>query len=212
MKKPRIILADDHKLLLEAFQKLLEPHYDVVGTVSDGQALVESALLLTPDVVVVDVAMPLLNGLDAGRRLKQKLPRIKIVFVTMNYDPDLAAEAMRAGASAYLLKNSASSELFHAIEEALKGKSYITKQIACGLQEVFTRGPRPKGWAKVPTRRQCEVIQLLAEGKTMKEAADILNVTPRAVAFHKYAAMEKMGFKTSAELIQFAIRNNIIAT
>lgn len=212
MKKPRLILADDHKLVLEAFRKLLEPHYDVVGTVSDGHALVESALLLKPDVVVVDVSMPLLNGLDAGRQLKQKLPRIKIVFVTMNYDPDLAAEAMRAGASAYLLKNSASSELFHAIEEALKGKSYITKQIASGLQEIFIRGPRPLERAKVPTRCQREVIKLLAEGKTMKEAGEILNVTPRAVAFHKYAAMQKMGFKTSAELIQFAIRNNIIAT
>jgi DNA-binding NarL/FixJ family response regulator len=210
MKRPRLILADDHTLLLEAFRKLLEPHYDVVGTFSDGRALVESALVLKPDVVVLDIAMPLLNGLDAGRQLKQKLPLVKLIFLTMNEDPDLAAETMRSGASAYLLKNSAGSELFHAIEKVLKGRSYVTKQIARGMEKAVIRDPEARH--KVPTPRQREVIQLLAEGKSMKEAADVLNVTSRTVAFHKYQVMELMGFKTTAELIQFAIKDNIIAT
>lgn len=212
MRLPRVLLADDHTLLLDAFRKLMEPRYDVVGAVSDGRALLESASLLKPDVVVLDIAMPLLNGLDAGRQLKQKMPHVKLIFLTMNRDPDLASEAMRAGASAYLLKSSAGSELFHAIEEALKGRCYVTKQIARGIQESFIRDPRPKAQPKVLTPRQREVIQLLAEGKSMKEAAYILDVAPRTVAFHKYHVMEEMGFKTTANLIQFALKNNIIAT
>jgi DNA-binding NarL/FixJ family response regulator len=212
MKLPRILLADDHTLLLVAFRKLLEPHYDVVGTVSDGRALVKSALLLKPDVVVLDIAMPLLNGLDAGRHLKQKTPGVKLIFLTMNEDADLAVAAMQAGASAYLLKTSAGSELFHAIEEALKGRYYVTKQIARGMQESFIRDPRPKAQARVLTPRQREVIQLLAEGRTMKEAAYVLDVVPRTVAFHKYHIMEMMGLKTNASFIQFALKNNIIET
>jgi DNA-binding NarL/FixJ family response regulator len=213
MKPPRIMLADDHKLLVEAFRKLLEPHYDVVGTVSDGCALVKSALLLKPDVVVIDIAMPLLNGLDAGRQLKLMMPSIKLVFLTMNHDSDLAAEAMRMGASAYLLKSSAASELFQAIEEALKGRSYVTQQIASGMQESFIRDPRPKNErSQVPTPRQREVIKLLAEGKTMKQAAHLLKVTPRTIAFHKYNLMDVMGLKTNADLVQYAVKNNIIAT
>jgi DNA-binding NarL/FixJ family response regulator len=141
MQLPRVLLADDHTLLLDVFRQLLKPHYDVVGTVSDGSALLESALLLKPDVVVLDIAMPLLNGLDAGRLLKQKMPRIKLIFLTMNEDADLAAAAMQAGACAYLLKTSACSELFHAIEEALKGRHYVTRQIARGMRESFIRDP-----------------------------------------------------------------------
>jgi DNA-binding NarL/FixJ family response regulator len=212
MRVPRVILADDHTLLVEAFRNLLEPHYEVVGTVSDGRALLESAPLLKPDVVVLDIAMPLLNGLDAGRQLKQMMPAVKLVFLTMNHDPHLAAEAMRAGASAYLLKSSAGSELFHALKEALKGRVYVTKQIANRMQKSFIRGPLSKKGPKILTPRQREVIQLLAEGKSLKEAAEILNVKTRTIAFHKYRIMEVMGFKTTANLIQFAIRNNIIAS
>jgi DNA-binding NarL/FixJ family response regulator len=134
-KRPRIILADDHKPLREAFQTLLEQHYDVVGVVSDGCALLDAAALLHPDVVALDVAMPLLNGLDACRQLRQKMPDIKSVFLTMNDDPELAAEAVCAGASAYVLKNSTSSELFHAIDEALNGRSYVTKNITHAMQD-----------------------------------------------------------------------------
>jgi DNA-binding NarL/FixJ family response regulator len=211
--KPRVMLADDHRLLVEAFRKLLDPHYDVVGTVSDGCALVKSALLLKPDVVVIDIAMPLLNGLEAGRQLKRMMPSIKLVFLTMNHDSDLAAEAMRMGASGYLLKNSAASELFQAIEEALKGRSYLTQQIAREMQESFIRDPRPRNErSQLPTPRQREVIQLLVEGKTMKQAAHLLKLTPRTIAFHKYQLMDAMGLKTNADLVQFAIKNKIIAT
>jgi DNA-binding NarL/FixJ family response regulator len=210
VKRRRVLLADDHTLLLEAFQALLEPSYEVVATVTDGQALLVSAPLFQPDVVILDIAMPLLNGLDAGRRLKQKMPQVKLVYLTMNSDPDLASEAIRAGASAYLLKSSASSELFHAVEEVLKGRSYITKQIARAMQESFIRDPRSREHAKVPTVRQREVIQLVAEGKSMKQVADVLNLTPRTVAFHKYRAMECMGCKSTAELIQFAVKNHIV--
>jgi len=207
------MLADDHRLLVEAFRKLLDPHYDVVGTVSDGCALVKSALLLKPDVVMIDIAMPLLNGLEAGRQLKRMMPSIKLVFLTMNHDSDLAAEAMRMGASGYLLKNSAASELFQAIEEALKGRSYLTQQIAREMQESFIRDPRPRNErSQLPTPRQREVIQLLVEGKTMKQAAHLLKLTPRTIAFHKYQLMDAMGLKTNADLVQFAIKNKIIAT
>jgi len=209
--KRRVLLADDHKLVLEAFRRLLEPQYEVVGTVSDGHALLEAAPLLHPDVVLLDVAMPLLNGLDAARQLKQQMPKVKLVFLTMNPDPDLATEAMRAGASAYLLKHCGTSELFHAIEQALKGKSYVTKEIARGMRESFIHDPRPKKHAKALTSRQRQVIQLLAEGKSMKEAADVMKVKPRSVAFHKYTAMKALGIKTNADIVQFAVKNNMVA-
>jgi DNA-binding NarL/FixJ family response regulator len=210
MKVPRVILADDHTILLEAFRKLLEPRCEVVATVGDGRALLQVATSLKPDVIVLDVAMPLLNGLEAARQLKQKMPAIKLIFLTMNEDPDLAAEVMRVGASGYLLKSSAASELFRAIQEALRGRSYLTPKIARGLEESFARDPRGKKRGKSLTSRQREVIQLLAEGKSMKEAADILDVTPRTVAFHKYQAMDALQLKTTAELIQYAIRSRIV--
>jgi DNA-binding NarL/FixJ family response regulator len=211
MKLPRVLLADDHTMLLEAFRRLLEGRCEVVGAVSDGRALLREAPVLKPDVLVVDIGMPLLNGLEAGRQLKGMLPSVKLIFLTMNEDSDLAAEAMRSGASAYLLKNSAASELFRAIQDVLKGKTYVTPKIARGMEQAFIRYPRGRRHEKTLTGRQREVIQLLAEGKSMKEAADFLNVTPRTVAFHKYRIMEELGLKTSADLVQFAIRNKIVA-
>jgi len=210
MKVPRVILADDHTILLEAFRKLLEPRCEVVATVSDGRALLQVAPSLNPDVIVVDVSMPLLNGLEAARQLRDRLPSAKLIFLTMNEDPDLAAEVMRFGASGYLLKSSAAEELFRAIQEALKGRTYLTPKIAKGVQDVFVRDPAGEKRGKTLTPRQREVVQLLAEGKSMKEAADILNVTPRTVAFHKYQAMEALRLKTTAELIQFAIKSRIV--
>jgi len=210
MKLPRAILADDHKILVEAFRKLLEPHCNVVATVSDGRALLDVAATLKPDVIVLDIGMPLLNGLEAGRQLKKKMPAVKLIFLTMHQDPDLAVEAMRSGASGYLLKTSAASELLHAIQEALKGRPYITPQIARGMEKTFIRDPRGRQQPKSLTPRQCEVVQLLAEGKSMKEIADLLNVTPRTVAFHKYRTMEELALKSTAELIQFAIKNHIV--
>ncbi len=207
---PRVMLADDHTILVEAFRKLLEPHCEIVGAVSDGRALLETALELKPDIVIADIGMPLMNGLEAGSRLKQLMPTLKLIFLTMNEDPDLAMEAMRCGACGYLLKSSAASELIHAIHAALKGKSYITPQIAKGMEKAFINNPRPKTLAKKLTPRQREVVQLLAEGKSMKEVASVLNVTARTVAFHKYRVMEELNLKTTADLIQFAIKSRIL--
>ncbi len=206
--RPRVLLADDHALLLGAFEKLLAPECEVVGMVTDGRALVNEALNVKPDLIVLDVTMPKLNGLDAGRQIKAQLPRTKLVFVTMNEDPDLAAEAFRIGASAYLLKRSAASELLVAIREVMKGRSYITPLVTSGLVgSLLEHGERPKHEL---TPREREVLQLLAEGYSMKEAADMLNVTPRTIAFHKYRMMEQLGIRTTAELIQLAVKNHLV--
>ena len=207
MSKPRVLLADDHTLLLEAFAKLLLDEFDIVGAVSDGRALVAAVATLRPDVVVVDVAMPLLNGIDATRQIKQAQPETRIIILTMNEDPDLAAEAFRAGASGYLLKRSAASELGTAIREVMKRRSYITPLVAEGLVGAMMEGGdgRP-----ALTLRQREIVQLVAEGRSMKEVAGILNIAPRTVAFHKYRIMEQLRIRTTAELIQFAIKNHIV--
>ena len=209
MAKPRVIIADDHTLLVEAFEKLLAPECDVVAKVADGRALVAAARKLRPDVVVLDLTMPLLNGLDAARQIREFDKSVRLVFVTMNEDPDLAAEAFRAGGAAYLLKRSAGSELLTAIREAMKRRSYVTPLVTeamlGSLMEAKTEAP-----SRHLTARQREVLQLLAEGKSMKEVASILNVTPRTVAFHKYRMMEQLRIKTNAELIQYAIRQHVI--
>jgi len=210
MPKPRLILADDHTIIVEAFRKLLEPEYEIAATVSDGRALLETTLQIKPDVIVVDIGMPLMNGFEAGMRLRELMPTTKVIFLTMNEDPDLAVEAMRCGASGYLLKSSAASELTHAIHRALKGQTYVTPQIARGMQRAFIKNPQATMHAKSLTPRQREVVQLLAEGKSMKEVASVLNVTPRTVAFHKYRVMEELNLKTTADLIQFAIKSRIL--
>jgi DNA-binding NarL/FixJ family response regulator len=209
-KLPRVILADDHTILVEAFRKLLEPACEVVATVADGHALLEVALRFKPDVIVLDIAMPLLNGLDAGRQVKELVPGVKLIFLTMNEDPDLAVEAIRMGASGYLLKKSAASELFKAIQTALRGKSYVTPQIARGMETSFIRDPEGNKHTQTLTPRQRQVVQLLAEGKSMKEAADVLKVATRTIAFHKYRIMEDLKLKTTADLIQFAMKNHIV--
>jgi DNA-binding NarL/FixJ family response regulator len=210
MTRTRVMLADDHTILVEAFRKLLEPHYDVVGAVADGRSLLDVAPQLNPDVIILDIGMPLMNGLEAGMRLKELMPTLKLVVLTMNDDPDLALEAMRCGVSSYLLKNSAAEELLLAIQMALKGKTYVTPLVAKGMQNAFIRNPKATGLAKSLTPRQREVVQLLAEGKSMKEAADILKIKERTVAFHKYRAMEELNLTTSAELVQFAIKSKIL--
>ncbi len=209
MTRPRVILADDHALLLGAFEKLLAAECDVIAQVSDGRALVQAAERLKPDVIVVDIAMPSLNGLEAGRKIKKILPDAKLVFLTMNEDAELAAEAFRIGASAYLLKRSAASELATAIHEVMRGRSYVTPLVTDGLmQSLMQEGTRRSG--DVLTPRQREVLQLLAEGKSMKEVAAVLNLTPRTVAFHKYRMMEQLHVKSTAELIRYAVRHNIV--
>src|SRR5262245_32393238 len=210
MAKPRVILADDHTMLVEAFEKLLSPECEIVAKVADGRALVAAVQEHHPDVVVLDVAMPLLNGLDAARQIKQIDRSVRLVFVTMNEDPDLAAEAFRAGGAAYLLKRSAGSELLTAIREAMKHRSYVTPLVTEGMLGALMHANAPDSGPRQLTTRQREVLQLLAEGKSMKEVGSILNVTPRTVAFHKYRMMEQLKIKTNAELIQYAIRHNLI--
>jgi len=211
MTKPSVLIADDHTLIVEAFRKLLEPQYDVVATVADGRALLDVASRVRPDVIVVDVGMPLLNGLAAGQQLKKSMPKVKLVYVTMNEDPDVAAEAVESGASVYLLKSSAAEELLKGIHQALKGRSYITPRVRRAMDESFIRSPIRRAVPKKLTIRQTEVLQLLAEGRSMKEVAAVLDLTPRTVAFHKYRIMEVIGAKSNAELIQFAFKNHIAA-
>ena len=207
MTRPRILMADDHLIMLEAFTALLEPDFEVVGTVTDGRTLLEEFARLHPDVVLLDVAMPLLNGLDAGRQLKAQRRSVKLIYLTMNPDPDLAGEALRLGASGYVLKSSAAQELKQAIHEALRGRSYITPLITRDVvgSLIERRAPRAE-----LTLRQREVLQLLAEGKSMKEVAAILDLTPRTVAFHKYRMMEQLRLKTSAELVKFAVQQGVV--
>jgi DNA-binding NarL/FixJ family response regulator len=209
MSRPRVLLADDHTLILGAFERLLSEECEIVGQVTDGRALVAAAETLKPDVVVVDISMPVLNGLEAGRQIKQKVRDVKLVFLTMNEDPDLAAEAFRAGASGYLLKRSAASELATAIREVSQGRSYVTPLITAGLVGSLQH-PDDRAPARELTARQREVLQLLAEGRSMKEVANVLNVTPRTVAFHKYRMMEQLNVKSTAELVQYAVRQRIV--
>jgi DNA-binding NarL/FixJ family response regulator len=208
MTRPRILMADDHVMLLEAFKALLEPDCEVVGTVTDGRMLLEEFARLYPDVVLLDIAMPLLNGLDAGRQLKAQRRSVKLIYLTMNPDPDLASEALRLGASGYVLKSSAARELKQAIQEVLRGRSYITPLITGDVVGSLIEQRTPR---HALTSRQREVLQLLAEGKSMKEVGAILDLTPRTVAFHKYRMMEQLRLKSSAELVKFAVQQGMVA-
>ena len=209
MAKARILLADDHTLVAEAFKRLLEPEFEVVGTVGDGRALLRVAPELKPDVVLVDLNMPLLNGLDASEQLKQLLPRTKIIVLTMNEDAEIAHETMRTWASGYLLKKSAGSELLKAVREVLNGAKYVTPALEDELAELISTDSRPEP-ARALTPRQREVLQLLAEGHTMKEAAAILNVATRTVAFHKYRIMHEFGLENNSDLLRLAIKQRLV--
>ena len=210
MSRTRVLLADDHTLLLEALKGLLEPEFEVVGAVADGRAVLAAAEKLKPEVVVLDIAMPLLNGLEAARHLRAMSPHPKVIFLTMNPDPDVAVEALRLGASGYLLKTSAASELSKAIRAALRGLKYVTPSMQRGLEELFIEDPAGEKKPHGLTSRQREVLQLLVEGRPMKEVADILKLTPRTVAYHKYKIMADLRLKTTADLIQYAIKNRIV--
>jgi DNA-binding NarL/FixJ family response regulator len=210
MQKPRVFLADDHTLLVDAFRKLLEPEFEIVGTAADGRELIVLAPTLQPDLAIVDLGLPLLNGIDAGRELKKLLPRTRILVVTVNEDSSVAREALRHWASGYLLKKSAGTELTYALRELLKGKSYVTPVMARKIAEDFIRDPELQ-CNKLLTLRQREVLQLLAEGRTMKEAADILSLTTRTIAFHKYRIMEDFGMRSNSELLKLAMREHLIA-
>lgn len=211
MKRTRILIADDHAMICAGFRKLLEPEYEVVGSVGDGHALLKTAADLRPDLVLVDVGMPLLNGLDAGRELKRLLPQVKLIFLTMNPDPDVASEALRIGASAYLLKSSQQEELLLAVRQALRGVSYVTPQVERAMEENFIRDPKCMDRPRELSERQREVLQMLAEGRSMKEIAHVLNISLRTVRFHKYRVMEELGIRSNAELVQYAIKHSIIS-
>ena len=212
MKRPRLLLGDDHAIILDGLRRILEPHCDIVGSAQDGRALVAAAQELHPDVVVADISMPLLNGIEAARQILKADPRVKIVFLTMHPDVTYATEAFRAGASGYVLKNSAASELVTAIQEVLKGRTYLTplvaKDVIASLLEV------PASTENLPpalTPRQREILQLVAEGRAAKDIAAILNISPRTVEFHKYRIMEVLGLRTTAELTQYAIKHGIVS-
>jgi len=209
MAKPRLMLAEDHTMVAEALMRLLSDNYDVVRVVSNGMALLKEAPALRPHVVILDLGMPLLNGFEAGKQLKKLLPSTKIIVLTMNEDVDTAKEALRHWASAYLLKKSAGSELVRAVDEVLHHKTYVTPRIAQRLEEEFARDPNP-GHQMQLTKRQIEVLQLLAEGYTMKEAAGMLNIKPRTVAYHKYQIMDWYGLESHADFVKFAIKHHIV--
>jgi DNA-binding NarL/FixJ family response regulator len=205
--RPRILIADDHALIAEAFTKLLASTFDVVATVYDGRSLIETAGRLQPDVILVDIGMPVLNGLEAAQRIKRTLPKVKVIYVTINHDPDLVAEALRRGASGYLPKTAAASELVAAIYQALNGYCYLSPQLQSSAASSLS-----KQASALPllTERQIEVLQLLAEGKSMKEAAAVLNLTSRTVAYHKYRIMGSLNLRNDAEVIQYAMRHHVV--
>jgi DNA-binding NarL/FixJ family response regulator len=210
--RARILIADDHNLVAELCNRLLETEFDIVGVVSNGRALVRTAGALKPDVIVLDIAMPILNGLDAGRQVKEILPAVKLLYLTMNPDTDVAAEAFARGASGYLLKTCAASEMVQAVRMVLRGKTYVSKALSRDAIDC-ARWQHKKlvNEEERLTDRQREVLQLLAEGKVMKEVGDILHMTTRTVAYHKYRMMEVLGAKSNAELVKYAVRNHMVA-
>jgi len=209
MKRPRILLADDHRIVVEGLRGLLEPEFEIVGIVEDGRALLDAAEKLRPDVIVADISMPLLNGIDSVRQIKKTHEEIKVVFLTMHPDVTYAASAFEAGASGYVLKHSAPLELVTAIQSALRGKTYVTPLLAGELMQFYKERPEKRNELGKLTRRQSEVLQLLAEGRTAKEIAAILKISPRTVEFHKYRIMADLGITNVAELVQYAIRHGI---
>ncbi len=210
--RTRLLIADDHNLVAEACKSFLEPEFEVVAIVNDGRALLNSVAELKPDIVIIDIAMPLLNGLDAGEQVKQIIPTAKLVYLTMNMNPEVAAEAFRRGASAYLPKSTAAKELVTAIREVRRGKSYLSPLITKDTVQFLLRTGKTIQLEKQLTPRQREVLQLIAEGMSMKEVAYTLNLKPGTVAFHKYRIMSILGVKTNAELLQYAIKQHIIAS
>ena len=212
MKQARIILADDHTLMIDALKNLLATDYEVVGVFADGKSLVKSAAALSPNVIVLDIGMPNMNGLLAGELLKQAMPHVKLVYMTMNRCSDLAVEAFQLGASAYLLKTSAGSELLHAISEVLAGRTYVTPSLRREMETPTVKSLKNQKKHHQLSARQKEILQLLAEGRTMKEIGFKLNLATRTIAFHKYSIMGQLEVKNSAELVAYATRNAMALT
>jgi DNA-binding NarL/FixJ family response regulator len=211
--RPRLLIADDHKLVADACKRLLEPEFEVVAVVTDGRALLQAVAELRPEVVILDVSMPQLNGLDAGERIKQNNSSTKLIYLTMALGPDVAAAAFRRGASGYVLKQCSAEELTLAVRRVLRGESYLSPLITKDTVEfMLTSGARAAYHGeKHLSGRQSEVLQLLAEGKSMKEIAYILQLKPGTVAFHKYRIMDALGIKTTAGLIEYAIKHHMVS-
>jgi DNA-binding NarL/FixJ family response regulator len=207
--RPRVLIADDHSIVADGLRSVLEKRCDVIGIVGDGRQLLIEAPKLKPDVIVLDIGMPFLNGLDAAERIKPLLPTVKFVFLTMKDDPNLAAAALNLGAVGYVLKHSAVSELWKAVSEVLQGKSYVTAKLQAG--DWATREARAQQLSKDLTPRQKDVLQLLAEGRRTKEIADILNVSERTVMFHKYHMMKVFNLKSNADLVLLALKHHLIS-
>ena len=210
LTRPRILLADDHRMVAEGLKSLLHEEFDLVGVVEDGRALIEGARKLRPDVIVADITMPHLNGLDALGPLQRDNPRVKVIFLTMHREVAYARRAMEAGASGFVLKHSAPSELIVAIRAALAGKTYLTPTLAGEVLHAMQQGGKSDGAAQL-TPRQREILQLLAEGRSAKEIAAELNISVRTVEFHKYQLMESLNLHNGAELVHFAIKHGIVA-
>lgn len=212
MARVKILLADDHTLFCNLLKDLLEPEYEVVGSVSDGRELLNAAGSLQPDVALVDISMPSLNGLDAGRRLKKVNPKLKLIYLTMNNDVELAREALEAGASAFVLKNAPTSELLKAIRGALKGQSYLAPEIRRAMDEAFIRDPKAATRHQHLTDRQREVLQMLAEGRTLGEIASQLKISYRTARFHKFKIREELGISKDSDLIKYALKHGLISS
>ena len=209
MDRPRILIADD-VLVAEAFKNLIEPEYEVIKVVGDVASLLSAAAEMKPDVVLMDMDMSLRNDLDVGTELKKLLPETKLILLATNDDPDVASKALRRWSSGYLLKSSAEVELKRAISDVLSGHSYMTASVVEKLIDEFIRVPQ-QARSKELTKRQRQVVQLLAEGHSMKEAAEVLSIAVRTIAFHKYRIMEDFGLKTNSDLIRFAMREHLIS-
>lgn len=212
MTRPTILIADDHSMVVDGLRGLLEPEYEVVGSVSDGREVRPAVEKLKPDLVIIDISMPSLNGLDCARQLHASGCRSKILILTMHPDATLAREALDSGASGYVLKSSPAAELRNALKEVLQGRTYLSPAVTRDLLDIMGRAntSRDDAWARL-TPRQREVLQLLAEGKSHKEVAAALNVSVKTAEYHKYAILHALGLKTNAELVQYAIRHGIIA-
>jgi DNA-binding NarL/FixJ family response regulator len=208
----RVLIADDHRLVADACRNLLEPEFNVVAMVSDGRELLKVESELRPDVIILDISMPGLNGLDAGELIKQRNHTVKLIYITMSVAADVAAEAFRRGASGYVVKQSSAEELITAIRRVVRGQSYLSPLITKDTVEYLLRSGAVYNEEKRITTRQSEVLQLLAEGKSMKEVAYILQLKPGTVAFHKYRIMEALGIKSSAALIEYAIKHHMISS
>jgi DNA-binding NarL/FixJ family response regulator len=212
MSRPRVLLADDHRMIAEALKGLLEQEFELVAVVEDGRQLVESARRLRPDVIVADISMPHLTGIDALTQLKRDNPDVRVVFLTMHKDAAYARRALDAGARGYVLKHAAQAELFLAVRAALDGETYITPTLAGEIFHDLKVSPEhPVNPVGALTPRQREILQLFAEGVSTKEIASRLDISPRTVEFHKYQLMDSLKLQSSAELIHFAIKNGIVA-